>query len=83
MCSILSEYFTAPAISCDTIITAVPLSFILQIQKTRRFYSTGNYKFISMLIFDILQKKLKLKWLASFDLGLSMLIGMAVAVLIG
>lgn len=39
--------------------------------------------FISMLIFDILQKKLKLKWLASFDLGLSMLIGMAVAVLIG
>ena len=39
--------------------------------------------FLSMFIFDILQKKLKWKWLASFDLGLSMIIGMAVAVLIG
>lgn len=39
--------------------------------------------FFSMFIFDILQKKLKWKWLASFDLGLSMIIGMAVAVLLG
>lgn len=39
--------------------------------------------FASMFIFDILQKKLKWKWLASFDLGLSMIIGMAVAVLLG
>ena len=39
--------------------------------------------FLSMFILDILQKKLKWKWLASFDLGLSMLIGMTVAVLLG
>lgn len=39
--------------------------------------------FFSMFIFDILQKKCKQKWLASFDLGLSMLIGMAVAVIFG
>ena len=39
--------------------------------------------FLSMFILDILQKKLKWKWLASFDLGLSMLIGMTVAVIIG
>ena len=39
--------------------------------------------FLSMFVMDVLQKKLKLKWLASFDLGLSMLIGMTVAVLIG
>ena len=38
---------------------------------------------LSMFILDILQKKLKWKWLASFDLGLSMLIGMTVAVIIG
>lgn len=39
--------------------------------------------FLSMFIFDVLQKKLKWKWLSSFDLGLSMLIGMTVAVFIG
>ena len=39
--------------------------------------------FVSMFILDVLQKKLKWKWLASFDLGLSMLIGMTVAVIIG
>lgn len=39
--------------------------------------------FVSMFIFDMLQKKLKWKWLSSFDLGLSMIIGMAVAVLLG
>ena len=39
--------------------------------------------FLSMFILDVLQKKLKWKWLASFDLGLSMLIGMTVAVIIG
>lgn len=39
--------------------------------------------FGSMFIMDILQKKLKWKWLASFDLGLSMLIGMTIAVIIG
>ena len=39
--------------------------------------------FLSMFILDMLQKKLKWKWLASFDLGLSMLIGMTVAVLVG
>jgi hypothetical protein len=36
-----------------------------------------------MFVLDMLQKKLKWKWLASFDLGLSMLIGMTVAVLVG
>lgn len=35
--------------------------------------------FLSMFIFDILEKKCKQKWLASFSLGLSMLIGMAAA----
>lgn len=39
--------------------------------------------FLSMFIFDVLEKKLKLKWLSSFSLGFSMLIGMAVAVLLG
>lgn len=39
--------------------------------------------FTSMFIIDIIQKKFKIKWLASFDLGLSMIIGMTVAVLIG
>ncbi len=39
--------------------------------------------FASMYIIDLIQKKLKWQWLASFDLGLSMLIGMTVAVIIG
>ena len=39
--------------------------------------------FLAMFIFDILEKKCKMKWLSSFSLGLSMLIGMAVAVLVG
>ena len=39
--------------------------------------------FLSMFVLDMLQKKLKWKWLASFDLGLSMLIGMTIAVIIG
>ncbi len=39
--------------------------------------------FGSMALLDLIQKKTKAKWLASFDLGLSMLIGMAVAVLLG
>lgn len=39
--------------------------------------------FGSMFVLDVIQRKLHWKWLASFDLGLSMLIGMAVAVLIG
>ena len=36
-----------------------------------------------MFVFDILEKKCKQKWLSSFSLGLSMIIGMAVAVLVG
>ena len=39
--------------------------------------------FASMFIFDILEKKCNQKWLSSFSLGLSMIIGMAVAVLVG
>ena len=39
--------------------------------------------FLSMGLFDLLEKKFKLKWLNSFSLGLSMLIGMTVAVLLG
>lgn len=35
--------------------------------------------FLSMFIFDVLEKKLKQKWLSSFSLGLSMLIGMMAA----
>ena len=38
--------------------------------------------FLSMFICDILEKKLNQKWLSSFSLGLSMLIGMGSAVLI-
>ena len=37
---------------------------------------------LSMWIFDILEKKCKQKWLASFSLGFSMLIGMAAAAII-
>ena len=51
----------------------------------------GNYvplvvilvTFSCMALLDFIQKKFNQKWLASFDLGLSMLIGMTVAVLIG
>ena len=39
--------------------------------------------FVCMLVFDVLEKKCKQKWLSSFSLGLSMIIGMAVAVLLG
>ena len=35
--------------------------------------------FLSMAIFDLLEKKFKQKWLANFSLGLSMLIGMFTA----
>ena len=37
--------------------------------------------FLFMFIFDILEKKCKQKWLSSFALGLSMILGMASAVL--
>ena len=37
---------------------------------------------LSMWIFDILEKKCKQKWLASFSLGFSMIIGMATAAII-
>ena len=37
--------------------------------------------FLAMFVFDVLEKKFKQKWLSSFSLGLSMIIGMAVAVL--
>jgi len=39
--------------------------------------------FASMALFDLLEKKFKQKWLNSFSLGLSMLIGMAAAVILG
>ena len=39
--------------------------------------------FIAMAIFDFIEKKFNQKWLSSFSLGLSMIIGMAVAVLLG
>ena len=39
--------------------------------------------FAAMFIFDILERKCNQKWLSSFSLGLSMIIGMAVAVLLG
>lgn len=38
--------------------------------------------FLSMYLFDVLEKKFKLKWLGSFSLGLSMIIGMASAALL-
>ncbi|MFA6662072.1 MAG: DUF5058 family protein, partial [Bacilli bacterium] len=38
--------------------------------------------FLSMFIFDILKRKFHQKWLANFDLGFSMLMGMAVAVVL-
>ena len=38
--------------------------------------------FLSMFIFDILENKFKQKWLASFSIGLSMLIGMASAAIV-
>ncbi len=38
--------------------------------------------FLAMFIFDVLEKKYKQKWLASFSLGLSMLIGMAAAAIV-
>ena len=38
--------------------------------------------FLSMFVCDILEKKCKQKWLSSFSLGLSMVVGMASAVLV-
>lgn len=38
--------------------------------------------FLSMFVCDILEKKFKQKWLSSFALGLSMVVGMASAVLV-
>ncbi len=38
--------------------------------------------FLAMFVFDVLEKKFKQKWLASFSLGLSMLIGMAAAAIV-
>lgn len=38
--------------------------------------------FLSMFVCDILEKKCKQKWLASFSLGLSMLVGMATAAIV-
>ena len=38
--------------------------------------------FLAMFIFAVLEKKFKQKWLASFSLGLSMLIGMAAAAIV-
>lgn len=38
--------------------------------------------FLCMALFDFLEKKLKQKWLSNFALGLSMIIGMATAVLL-
>lgn len=38
--------------------------------------------FLAMFIFDVLEKKFKQKWLSSFSLGLSMLIGMAAAAIV-
>lgn len=38
--------------------------------------------FLSMFIFDVLEKKCKQKWLASFSLGLSMIIGMATGAIV-
>ena len=39
--------------------------------------------FAAMFIFDILERKCNQKWLSSFSLGLSMIVGMIVAVLLG
>ena len=39
--------------------------------------------FISMFIFDVIEKKFNQQWLSSFALGLSMIIGMSTAVLLG
>ncbi len=39
--------------------------------------------FLSMAILDFIEKKFKQKWLGNFSLGLSMIIGMTVAVLLG
>ena len=39
--------------------------------------------FAVMGVFDFIEKKFNQKWLSSFSLGLSMIVGMAVAVLIG
>ena len=38
--------------------------------------------FLCMFVCDVLEKKCKQKWLSSFSLGLSMLVGMASAVLV-
>ena len=39
--------------------------------------------FLTMGILDFIEKKFNQKWLSSFSLGLSMIVGMAVAVLVG
>ena len=39
--------------------------------------------FLAMALFDFIERKFKQEWLSSFSLGLSMLVGMAAAVIIG
>jgi hypothetical protein len=54
--------------------TYVPTSFVPTI--------VIGATFLSMFICDVLEKKCKQKWLASFSLGLSMLVGMATAAIV-
>lgn len=58
----------------DEFSTYVPTSFVPTI--------VILVTFLSMFICDVLEKKFKQKWLASFSLGLSMLVGMATAAIV-
>ena len=60
--------------------------FINKVTDSR--WIAGKKDYASLLAEDVkirkfIEKKLKQKWLGSFSLGLSMIIGMAVAVLLG
>ncbi|MBO5711795.1 MAG: DUF5058 family protein [Acholeplasmatales bacterium] len=57
-------------------VTKEPVSWIILL-------SVVVITFGCMALFDLIEKKLKQKWIANFSLGLSMIIGMAAAVLLG
>ena len=88
-----SVLFNAVFISMVSVFIAYDVSRLIpkfnEEKETEIYHPTGyvpliviGATFLSMFIFDILEKKCKQKWLANFSLGLSMIIGMAVAALV-
>ena len=66
--------------TCDGIVETYEMNFT---NKTYMPFVVIIVTFAAMGVLDFIEKKFNQKWLSSFSLGLSMIVGMAVAVLIG